>query len=103
VRSGKITLPVTRDEAFHIYHQFVVRAQDRDRLRAYLSENKIGSEVYYPVPLHLQKCFRYLGYVPGDLPVSELAAQEVLALPIFPELTQEEQQRVVEVIADFYR
>ncbi|HEY0564860.1 MAG TPA: DegT/DnrJ/EryC1/StrS family aminotransferase [Terriglobales bacterium] len=103
VDAGKVTLPVTRDEAFHIYHQFVIRAQDRDRLRGQLSENKIGSEVYYPVPLHLQKCFRYLGYTQGDLPVSEQAAQEVLALPMFPELTQDEQQRVVEVIADFYR
>ncbi|GAC1662062.1 MAG: DegT/DnrJ/EryC1/StrS family aminotransferase [Acidobacteriaceae bacterium] len=98
-----ITLPVVRDQAFHIYHQFVVRARDRDQLRSHLTLNKIGSEVYYPVPLHLQKCFTYLGYKEGDFPVSEQAAREVLALPMFPELTREEQERVVAVISSFYR
>ena len=90
------------EQAFHIVHQYVVRVEQRDELRKFLSERKIGTEVYYPVPLHLQKCFTYLGYAAGDLPVAERAAEEVLALPMFPELTPEEQQRVVETIAEFY-
>lgn len=91
-----------RKESHHIYHQYVVRAQRRDELRAFLTQHKIGSEVYYPVPLHLQECFRYLGYAEGDLPESERAAREVLALPLFPELTPEEQSVVVSAISDFY-
>ena len=97
-----IALLQTRPEAFHIYHQYVVRAHKRDELRAFLTERSIGTEIYYPVPLHLQKSFAYLGYKPGDLPESERAAKESLALPIFPELRDDEQQRVVTAIADFY-
>jgi len=88
--------------AYHVYHQYVVRAQRRDDLRQFLADRKIGTEIYYPIPIHLQPVFAYLGYREGDLPESERAAREVLALPMFPELTDEEQQWVVESIAEFY-
>ncbi len=110
VKAGALTVdaqaPIgllqTRPEAFHIHHQYVVRAFRRDELRAFLTERGIGTEIYYPVPLHLQQSFAYLGYKAGDLPESERAAQETLALPIFPELREDEQQRVAATIADFY-
>jgi len=92
----------TTPHAYHIYHQYVIRAQRRDQLRQFLADRKIGSEIYYPIPLHLQPAFTYLGYREGDLPESERAAREVLALPMFPELTEDEQQWVVESIAEFY-
>ncbi len=96
-----IVLPYVDPRATHVFHQYVVRAPRRDALRAFLAERQIGSEVYYPLPLHLQPCFRGLGYAEGAFPESERAAKEVLALPIFPELTQQEQERVVSAIADF--
>jgi dTDP-4-amino-4,6-dideoxygalactose transaminase len=92
----------TSPHAFHVFHQYVIRAARRDELREFLGQRKIGTEVYYPVPLHLQPCFAYLGYSAGDFPESERAASEVLALPMFPELTGAEQERVVESIAEFY-
>lgn len=101
-QQAPVALLATRPEAYHIYHQYVVRALRRDELRAFLRECGIGTEVYYPVPLHLQECFAYLGYKNGDLPESERAAREVVALPMFPELRDDEQQRVVAGIAEFY-
>jgi dTDP-4-amino-4,6-dideoxygalactose transaminase len=92
----------TSSHAFHVFHQYVIRAHRRDELRKFLHDRKIGTEVYYPLPLHLQPCFAYLGYSAGDLPRSERAAGEVLALPMFPELTEAEQKSVVETIAEFY-
>jgi dTDP-4-amino-4,6-dideoxygalactose transaminase len=92
----------TRSHTHHVFHQHVIRAQRRDELREFLSNREAGTEVYYPVPLHLQTCFAYLGYREGDLPESERAANEVLALPMFPELTTQEQRWVVESIAEFY-
>lgn len=97
-----IVLPFSSADAHHVFHQYVIRVQRRDHLRHHLAERKIGSEIYYPIPLHLQPCFAYLGYSEGDLPESERASREVLALPMFPELSEEEQQRVVATIADFY-
>ena len=88
--------------AHHVYHQYVIRATRRDELRQFLSDRKIGTEVYYPIPLHLQPVFSYFGYREGDLPEAERAAREVLALPMFAELRQDEQQWVVENISEFY-
>ncbi len=92
----------TSPHAFHVFHQYVIRAQRRDDLRMFLTARGIATEIYYPFPLHLQPVFAYLGYKEGDLLESESAAKEVLALPMFPELTEEEQQRVVAGIAEFY-
>jgi dTDP-4-amino-4,6-dideoxygalactose transaminase len=92
----------TSPHAFHVFHQYVIRAVRRDELRIFLNNRKIGTEIYYPIPLHLQPCFAYLGYNAGDLPESERAAGDVLALPMFPELTESEQQYVVDSIAEFY-
>jgi dTDP-4-amino-4,6-dideoxygalactose transaminase len=100
--SHPIALPATAVEAKHIFHQYVIRVHRRDELREFLQQRKIGCEIYYPVPLHLQQCFAYLGYKPGDFPESERACLEVVALPIFPELTEAEQQQVVAAIAEFY-
>jgi dTDP-4-amino-4,6-dideoxygalactose transaminase len=97
-----ITLPQTAENAHHVFHQYVIRAQRRDELRKFLAERQIGTEVYYPIPLHLQPFFRYLGYEDGELPETERAACEVIALPMFPELTESEQSLVVEAIAKFY-
>jgi len=97
-----IALLAAVPEAHHIYHQYAVRALRRDELRTFLAQQGIDTEIYYPIPLHLQECFAYLGYKAGDLPESERAAKEVLALPMFPELREGEQQQVVRAIAEFY-
>ncbi|NWF57257.1 MAG: DegT/DnrJ/EryC1/StrS family aminotransferase [Syntrophaceae bacterium] len=102
IRDSLVSLPREQKGFYHIYNQFVIRVKDRDALREHLRKEEIGTEVYYPIPLHLQECYRHLGYHPGDLPESERAAREVLALPIFPELTLAQQRRVVRAIADFY-
>jgi dTDP-4-amino-4,6-dideoxygalactose transaminase len=99
--SNCIALP--DDVSGHIYNQFVAKFPDRDRLQDHLRKQDIETEVYYPVPLHLQECFNDLGYKRGDFPSAEAAARESLALPIYPELTEVQQQYIVDQISDFYR
>jgi dTDP-4-amino-4,6-dideoxygalactose transaminase len=99
---AKLRTPLAVAGYRHIFNQYVVRAQNRDALRARLTERGIGSEIYYPVPLHLQKCFAYLSHRAGDFPQSEQAAGETLALPIYPELEQSQLAYVVATIRDFY-
>jgi dTDP-4-amino-4,6-dideoxygalactose transaminase len=96
-----IVLPHEVPGSKHVWHQYVIRAKRRDALRDFLSERKIGSEIYYPVPLHMQEALKSLGYAEGSFPEAERAAREVLALPIFPELRKDEQETVVAAIADF--
>ncbi len=95
-----VTLP--EDTPGHVYNQFVIGAPRRDALRAHLSERDVGTEIYYPIPLHRQDCFRALDYAEGDLPHSEAAARETLALPIYPALSLEQLRYVVSQIAEFY-
>jgi len=108
IKEGLVQIPFAlyRDSGvqnFHIYHQYVIRANERDRLKEFLKEKGVATAIYYPLPLHLQKCFAYLDYREGDFPVSEKASREVLALPIFPELTTEQQDFIVSSISDFYK
>lgn len=96
-----VVLPLEVAGAHHVWHQYVIRVQRRDELREFLTARNIGSEIYYPVPLHLQKPLAGLGYKEGDFPEAERAAREVLALPMFPELREDEQQMVVGAVAEF--
>ena len=107
VERGKVRLPeaVYRSEGvkhYHIYNQFVLRVERRDALMGHLKQKGIGAEIYYPVPFHLQECFQYLGHKKGDFPESERAANETIAIPIYPEMTQAQQTEVVESITAFY-
>jgi dTDP-4-amino-4,6-dideoxygalactose transaminase len=102
--SEQVQLPFERENVRHIYNQFVIRVPDRrDELKRYLAENDVGTDIYYPISLHLQECFAYLGYTENDFPESEKASRETLAMPIFPELKREQQEYVVEKIKEFYR
>lgn len=96
-----VVLPHEVPGSRHVWHQYIIRTRRRDALREFLSMRKIGSEIYYPVPLHLQDALKHLGYGVGSFPEAERAAKEVLALPIFPELREDEQQTVVAAIAEF--
>ena len=98
-----VTLPTELEGRNHIYNQFVIRVEDRrDELKAYLAEKNIGTDIYYPIPLHLQECFAYLGYKKGDLPEAEKAALDTLALPIYPELKADQIEYVTDSIAEFF-
>ena len=99
---GNLSLPVVADGNTHVYNQFTIRTSKRDDLSTYLTEKSIGNRIYYPVPLHLQECYETLGYHKGDFPVAEQAAQEVLSLPIYPELTSEQLAHVVETVKEFF-
>ena len=101
--ADRVTLPPTAPGNFHVYNQFTVRVPKRDELRTFLKEKGVGSEVYYPLPMHLQNCYRDLGHQKGSFPLSERAAEEVMSLPIYPELTEAQQSYVVEMIAEFYK
>jgi len=92
---GLVTLPSAKQDAYHTYHQYVVRVPDRDEVKKTLAHKDVGTEVYYPLPLHMQPCFSDLGYGEGQFPEAEKAVREVLALPVFPGITQDQQETVV--------
>jgi dTDP-4-amino-4,6-dideoxygalactose transaminase len=103
-----ITLPVEQAGKEHVFNQFTIRVPHgprggREALRKHLAARSIGHEVYYPLPLHLQECFAYLGHRKGDFPIAEQAASEVLSLPVFPELTEAQQDEVAAALREFFR
>src|SRR5207244_13402168 len=98
-----LQLPREADYAESAYHLYVVRHPGRNELKKYLEANRIGCALHYPVPLHLQKCYAHLGHEPGDFPIAERAARECLSLPIYPEMTEEQIERVTDVIRNFFR
>jgi dTDP-4-amino-4,6-dideoxygalactose transaminase len=107
VKNQRIEIPQavykdSGDPNHHIYNQYTIRASSRDKLQAHLKVQGIGTSIYYPVPLHLQECYKDLGYLKGDFPESEKAARSVLSLPVYPELTNAQQGYIVETIEDFY-
>lgn len=97
------SIPPARTDKSHVFASYVIRAVRRDELKRYLAERGVQTEIYYPLPMHLQECFSILGYRKGDFPAAELAASQVLALPIYPELTEAQQEYVVGAVGDFYR
>jgi len=97
-----VTTPYESPDVYHVYHQYTIRAEQRDALAVYLKERGIGTMVYYPVPLHLQGLYADLGYGEGSLPESEAASQAVLSLPMYPELTEAQQVAVVRAMREFY-
>ncbi len=97
-----IITPVEKEGNYHVFHQYTIRVQKRDELQKYLKEWGIETTIYYPLPLHLQPVFQYLDYKEGDLPVTEQLAKEVISLPMFPEMKEEQQQYVIEKLIDFY-
>lgn len=99
----RVTLPIVDGRNHHVFNQYTVRVPKRDELRAYLKDKGIGTEVYYPLPMHLQNCYQDLGYQKGTFPVSEQAAAEVLSLPVYAELKEDHLGYVVQTIAEFYR
>jgi dTDP-4-amino-4,6-dideoxygalactose transaminase len=98
-----IKLPIIQYHNRHIFHQYVIRVPERDRLKKFLTEDGVGTDIYYPIPLHLQECYAFMKHRRGDLPNSEKASEEVLALPIYPELTEDQQLMVVDRIKAFYK
>jgi dTDP-4-amino-4,6-dideoxygalactose transaminase len=103
VGKGVLTLPALSHDKSHVFNNYVIRADRRDELKQFLADAGIQGEIYYPLPLHLQACFSDLGHKPGDFPNAERAAHQILALPIYPEITPQQQEQVVETIRAFYR
>lgn len=98
----RVTLPVTQPGNYHVFNQYTIRAQRRDELKNFLKEQGVGTEIYYPIPMHLQDCYRFLGHKKGDFPISEQAAAEALSLPVFAELADAQLAYAVEAIKKFY-
>jgi dTDP-4-amino-4,6-dideoxygalactose transaminase len=101
--ASRVVTPRSPARGRHIFNQYVIRVERRDALKAFLGERHVGTEIYYPVPLHLQECFAYLGYRNGDFPHSEQASAQTLALPIYPELSEPQRRTVVASVEEFFR
>ncbi len=100
-KDTEIITPFVEEYNFHVYNQYIIRVKNRDETREYLEQKGIGTEIYYPLPLHLQECYKYLGYHESDFPESEGAARETLSIPVYPELTEDQQREVAQHIKDF--